>query len=200
MYKWEMSRVFQIVWSALIEEHDKSRDLFQAMFYRNVLDEPSRRIAAFLGVPFTSSGNAISGVSANITSTIGMIRVHLWRHFESQCRHFSLPDLPMPLNESCRTMVSMATSMWLGWLRVPGEPFAYLGSKCCKPLRKDGKMNHVWKECCKPLPKMEEPARDQSSSLVSSDDWPWAPLPLRRVPVQAHTFVGRGLAKSRKPC
>jgi len=103
-----------------------------------VLSPVSTLVADFLGVPFSSEQNAISGEGICIPLPIQCVRVFLAARFELSARDNS-GEYPAVLSPGILDSLVFASYCWQSWLRVPYQRFDFLtdGIQTWKHVAKD---------------------------------------------------------------
>ena len=88
---------------------------------KNVCEEPLQKIAAFLGIPFQFSSNAISGVYIDdFQFEFVAIKERLLAQLARSCTENGQGYLPVPLNTRSKMHISAVTYVWLGFLCLHG--------------------------------------------------------------------------------
>jgi len=86
---------------------------------KNVCEAPLQKITAFLGIPFQSSSNAISGGDIDDLQFVA-IKERLLAQFARSCTENGQGYLPVPVSTRSKMHISAATYVWLGFLCLHG--------------------------------------------------------------------------------
>jgi hypothetical protein len=120
IYEWSLEMVLAAVADCGSNECD---GVIREMVERNVQDEICDLVAKFLGEQYTPCRNQISGSGGEVSPVMGLMQQRLGDAFYTHVLDGEVFAGPTPFRAE---IVRLATYLWQGFLRVPGQSFGCL--------------------------------------------------------------------------